>query len=324
MADVPGEAPEHCPGTKSEQAGKASACAGCPNQKLCSSGATKQVDPGIELVKERLSNVKHKILILSGKGGVGKSTVTSLVSRVLADSNPDKNIAVLDIDICGPSQPRILGALGEQIHQSGSGWSPVYIEDNLSLMSIGFLLGSPSDAVIWRGPKKNGMIRQFLSEVDWGNLDYLILDTPPGTSDEHLSVTTYLKGSGITGAIVITTPQQVALLDVRKEIDFCNKVNIPILGVIENMSLFVCPKCKNSAEIFPALTGGGRAMADDLNIDFLGSLPLDPLIARCCDEGKNFLTDIPESPTTLVLQEIVKKIIHKCENEKENNVVEKT
>ncbi|XP_015184908.1 PREDICTED: cytosolic Fe-S cluster assembly factor NUBP1 homolog [Polistes dominula] len=324
MADVPGEAPEHCPGTKSEQAGKASACAGCPNQRLCASGATKQADPGIELVKERLSNVKHKILILSGKGGVGKSTVTSLVSRVLADSNPDKNIAVLDIDICGPSQPRILGVLGEQIHQSGSGWSPVYIEDNLSLMSIGFLLGSPSDAVIWRGPKKNGMIRQFLSEVDWGNLDYLILDTPPGTSDEHLSVTTYLKGAGITGAIVITTPQQVALLDVRKEIDFCNKVNIPILGVIENMSLFVCPKCKNSAEIFPALTGGGRAMAADLNIDFLGSLPLDPLIARCCDEGKNFLTDIPESPTILVLKDIVKKIIHKCENEKDNNVIDKT
>lgn len=121
-----------------------------------------------------------------------------------------------------------------------------YIEDNLSLMSIGFLLDSPSSAVIWRGPKKNGMIRQFLSEVDWGNLDYLILDTPPGTSDEHLSVTTYLKGAGITGAIVITTPQQVALLDVRKEIDFCNKVNIPILGVVENMSLFVCPKCKVS------------------------------------------------------------------------------
>ncbi|XP_046829839.1 cytosolic Fe-S cluster assembly factor NUBP1 homolog isoform X2 [Vespa crabro] len=307
MADVPSTAPEHCPGTQSDHAGKASACAGCPNQVLCASGATKQPDPDIKLIKEKLSNVKHKILILSGKGGVGKSTMTSLISRVLADNNPDKNIAVLDIDICGPSQPRILGAIGEQIHQSGSGWSPVYIEDNLSLMSIGFLLDSPSSAVIWRGPKKNGMIRQFLSEVDWGNLDYLILDTPPGTSDEHLSVTTYLKGAGITGAIVITTPQQVALLDVRKEIDFCNKVNIPILGVVENMSLFVCPKCKNSAEIFPALTGGGRAMAADLNIDFLGSLPLDPLIARCCDEGKNFLTDIPESPTILVLREIVKK-----------------
>lgn len=263
-------------------------------------------------------------MILSGKGGVGKSTITSLLSRVLADSNPDRNVGVLDIDICGPSQPRILGALGEQVHQSGSGWSPVYIEDNLSLMSIGFLLGSSNDAVIWRGPKKNGMIRQFLSEVDWGNLDYLILDTPPGTSDEHLSVTTYLKGAGITGAIVVTTPQQVALLDVRKEIDFCKKVNIPILGVIENMSTFVCPKCKNSAEIFPALTGGGRSMANDLNVEFLGSLPLDPLVARCCDEGKNFLTDIPESPTVLALRDIVKKIVNKCENDNEKDLIDFT
>ncbi|XP_017791092.1 PREDICTED: cytosolic Fe-S cluster assembly factor NUBP1 homolog [Habropoda laboriosa] len=217
-------------------------------------------------------------------------------------------VAVLDIDICGPSQPRVLGAIGEQVHQSGSGWSPVYIEDNLSLMSIGFLLESPSDAVIWRGPKKNGMIRQFLSEVDWGMLDYLILDTPPGTSDEHLSVTSYLKDAGITGAIIVTTPQQIALLDVRKEIDFCRKVNVPILGVIENMSIFVCPKCKNSAEIFPATTGGGRTMAKDLGIEFLGSVPLDPLLARCCDEGKNFLTEIPDSPTVLTLQEIIQNV----------------
>ncbi|XP_076238492.1 NUBP iron-sulfur cluster assembly factor 1 [Calliopsis andreniformis] len=318
MADVPSDAPQHCPGTTSQDAGKASMCAGCPNQTLCASGATKQPDPGIALVKERLSTVKHKILVLSGKGGVGKSTVTSLVSRCLAASNPDINVGVLDIDICGPSQPRVLGAIGEQVHQSGSGWSPVYIEDNLSLMSIGFLLSSPSDAVIWRGPKKNGMIRQFLSEVDWGNLDYLILDTPPGTSDEHLSAASFLKDAGIAGAIIVTTPQQVALLDVRKEIDFCKKVNMPILGVIENMSTFVCPKCKDSVEIFPALTGGGRAMAKDLNLEFLGSLPLDPLLARCCDEGKNFLTEVPDSPTVLALQDIVQKIVKKCEEKNKN------
>ncbi|CAL7933679.1 unnamed protein product [Xylocopa violacea] len=269
MADIPTDAPQHCPGTTSEDAGKASMCAGCPNQTICMSGVTKQV-------------------------------------------------AVLDIDICGPSQPRVLGAIGEQVHQSGSGWSPVYIEDNLSLMSIGFLLANPRDALIWRGPKKNGMIRQFLSEVDWGTLDYLILDTPPGTSDEHLSVTSYLKDTDITGAIIVTTPQEVALLDVRKEIDFCRKVNVPILGVIENMSIFVCPKCKNSVEIFPALTGGGRAMATELGIDFLGSLPLDPLLAKCCDEGKNFLTEVPESPTVMMLQEIVQKIVEKCEKTKSN------
>ncbi|KMQ96824.1 cytosolic fe-s cluster assembly factor nubp1-like protein [Lasius niger] len=318
MADVPSEAPEHCPGTQSEKAGKASACAGCPNQSLCSSGATKQPDPGIELVKEKLSSVRNKLLVLSGKGGVGKSTVTSLISRCLAANNSDRNIGVLDIDICGPSQPRVLGALGEQIHQSGSGWSPVYIEDNLSLMSIGFLLSSPSDAVIWRGPKKNGMIRQFLSEVDWGTLDYLILDTPPGTSDEHLSATSYLKGTGITGAIIITTPPQVALLDVRKEIDFCRKVNVPILGVVENMSIFVCPKCKSTAEIFPALTGGAQTMSKELNVEFLGSIPLDPLLARCCDEGKNILTEISDSPTVSALNKICKRIVQKCEEEKEN------
>lgn len=120
------------------------------------------------------------------------------------------------------------------------------MEDNLSVMSIGFLLSSPDDAVIWRGPKKNGMVKQFLGEVDWGTLDYLLVDTPPGTSDEHLSSVQYLLKAGLTGALLVTTPQEVALLDVRKEIDFCRKTNVKILGVIENMSLFVCPNCKVS------------------------------------------------------------------------------
>ncbi|XP_051168639.1 cytosolic Fe-S cluster assembly factor NUBP1 homolog [Leptopilina boulardi] len=319
MSDVPAEAPEHCPGTKSESAGKVSACAGCPNQSACASGATKQEDPGKALVKERLSSVKNKILVLSGKGGVGKSTITSLISRALADDNINRNVAVLDIDICGPSQPRVLGVIGEQVHHSGSGWSPVFVEDNLSVMSIGFILQNTSDAVIWRGPKKNGMIRQFLSEVDWGNLDYLILDTPPGTSDEHLSVSTYLKEVGITGAIIVTTPQEVALLDVRKEINFCQKVNIPILGIVENMSIFVCPKCETPSEIFPALTGGGRKLSEESNIEFLGSLPLDPLLARCCDEGKNVLTEVPNSPVIPVLKSIVQKIVKKCEAAEEES-----
>ncbi|KAK1123253.1 hypothetical protein K0M31_008883 [Melipona bicolor] len=324
MADMPSDISQHCPGTASKDAGKASICTNCPNQMICASGISQQPDLTADLIKRKLSTVKHKLLILSGKGGVGKSTITSLISRSLALNNPDINVAVLDIDICGPSQPRVLGVIGEQVHQSGSGWSPVYIEDNLSLMSIGFLLANPSDAVIWRGPKKTGMIKQFLSEVDWGALDYLILDTPPGTSDEHLSATSYLKHAGITGVIIITTPQQVALLDVRKEIDFCRKVNIPILGVIENMSIFVCPNCNNSVEIFPALTGGGCVMAKELNVEFLGSLPLDPLLAKCCDEGKNFLTEIPESPTILTLQTIVQKIIDRCEKIKHPSEIDTT
>ncbi|KAF2893042.1 hypothetical protein ILUMI_13136 [Ignelater luminosus] len=312
MSDKPADAPEHCPGTQSEDAGKASACAGCPNQQLCSSGATKGPDPGIQLVQERLEQVKHKILVLSGKGGVGKSTLTALLSRGLALNNSNENVAVLDIDICGPSQPRVLGVAGEQVHQSGSGWSPVYVEDNLSVMSIGFLLSSVDDAIIWRGPKKNGMIRQFLSEVDWGNLDYLLIDTPPGTSDEHLSAATYLAKANLTGAILVTTPQEVALLDVRKEIDFCHKVNIKILGVIENMSIFVCPCCKRLSEIFPATTGGAKQMCMDLDVPFLGSLPLDPLLARYCDEGKDYLTELPDNTATKVLCEIIEKLVSVC------------
>ncbi|XP_030036288.2 cytosolic Fe-S cluster assembly factor nubp1-A [Manduca sexta] len=313
MSSIPENAPQHCPGTQSEDAGKASACAGCPNQNICASGEASRPDPAIELIKNRLSNVKHKILILSGKGGVGKSTVTSLLGHGLAARNANMNVGILDADICGPSQPRVLGVRGEQVHNSGSGWSPVYVTDNLSLMSIGFLLGSPDDAVIWRGPKKNGMIKQFLSEVDWGQLDYLLVDTPPGTSDEHLSAVQYLLGAGLSGAVVVTTPQEVALLDVRKEIQFCNKLHLTVLGVVENMSLFVCPNCKTRSEIFPATTGGASQMCSDLDVPLLGSLPLDPLLARCCDDGRDFLQELPNSPAVLALNDILDKIVAICE-----------
>ncbi|XP_075978676.1 NUBP iron-sulfur cluster assembly factor 1 isoform X2 [Anticarsia gemmatalis] len=313
MSGVPENAPQHCPGTQSEDAGKASACAGCPNQNICASGAASGPDPAIQIIKDRLSNVKHKILVLSGKGGVGKSTVTSLLGHALAARNADANVGILDADICGPSQPRVLGVRGEQVHNSGSGWSPVYVTDNLSLMSIGFLLGSPDDAVIWRGPKKNGMIKQFLSEVDWGDLDYLLIDTPPGTSDEHLSAAQYLSQAGLSGAVVVTTPQEVALLDVRKELQFCRKLNLPVIGVLENMSLFVCPNCKTRSEIFPATTGGAAAMCSELDVPLLGSLPLDPVLARCCDDGRDFLTELPNSPAVVALKAIVEKIVATCE-----------
>lgn len=248
-------------------------------------------------------------MILSGKGGVGKSTVTSLIARTLAHLNADENFGILDIDICGPSQPRMCGVLGEQVHQSGSGWSPVFIEENLSLMSIGFLLNSQDDAVIWRGPKKNGMIKQFLSEVDWGMLDYLIIDSPPGTSDEHLSVTTYLSGIGSWGAVLVSTPQEVSLLDVRKQITFCKRMDIPIVGVVENMSSFVCPKCSTESIIFPSAEDNSTTeMCKEMNVKFLGRLPLDPRLTRCCDEGKNFITEFENSSTITSLKEIVSNV----------------
>ncbi|KAJ8387086.1 hypothetical protein AAFF_G00160260 [Aldrovandia affinis] len=298
MSDVPSDAPEHCPGTQSEQAGKTSACEGCPNQKICSSGAPRAPDPAVEVIKENLALVKHKILVLSGKGGVGKSTFSANLAHGLA-RDVSNEVALLDVDICGPSIPRIMGLEGEQVHQSGSGWSPVYVEDNLAVMSIGFLLSGPDDAVIWRGPKKNGMIKQFLRDVDWGELDYLIVDTPPGTSDEHLSIVQYLSGAGIDGAILITTPQEISLQDVRKEIRFCQKVKLPIIGVVENMSGFVCPKCKNTSQIFPPTTGGAEKMCADLDLPLLGRIPLDPRIGRSCDEGRSFCSFCDQEPSII-------------------------
>lgn len=165
--------------------------------------------------------MKHKILVLSGKGGVGKSTVSAQLAFALA--NQGKQVGLLDIDICGPSIPTMLGLVGQEVHQSASGWSPVYVEDNLGVMSIGFMLPTTDDAVIWRGPRKNGLIKQFLTDVDWGQLDYLIIDTPPGTSDEHISIVQYLKATNVDGAVIVTTPQEVAMADVRKEINFCKK-----------------------------------------------------------------------------------------------------
>lgn len=306
------EEPENCPGVGTESAGFSSACAGCPNQQICSDPNKPTVDPGKALVDERLKTVKNKLLILSGKGGVGKSTVTMLLTRFLAKKFPEKNFGVLDLDICGPSQPRILGVENEQVHMSGSGWSPVSVDDNICLMSIGFLLSSSDDAIIWRGPKKNGMIRQFLSEVDWGNLDLLLLDTPPGTSDEHLSATSYLKSENEkVRALIVTTPPEVSIIDVRKEISFCKKQGIEIVGVIENMSEFVCEHCNKSSEIFPAKTGGAKAMCEDLCVNFLGSLPLDLNIAKACDKGED-ITQF-KGKTVEALEHVCNSILSTCE-----------
>lgn len=279
--------PQHCPGTESAEAGQASACQGCPNQQICASSLPKGPDPAIDLIAQRLANVKHKILILSGKGGVGKSTLTAMLARALAASDTNLNIGVLDIDLCGPSAPRVFGVVNEQVHQSGSGWSPIYVEDNLCLMSAGFLLPSEDAALIWRGPKKNGLIKQLLQDVDWEQLDFLLVDTPPGTSDEHLSIVQYLSGAGLDGALIISTPQEVALLDVRKEVDFCRKVQLPILGIVENMTSFTCPTCSHASIIWPALSGGAAKLAQDLSVPLLGQIPLDPRIGRACDEGNN-------------------------------------
>lgn len=305
VQDLPNPEPEHCPGPESEAAGKDDACNGCANQSICASQMPKGPDPDLPAINKRLAVVKHKLLVLSGKGGVGKSTFTSMLSWALA-ADDDLEVGAMDLDICGPSLPRMLGAEGESVHESNSGLSPVYVADNLGLMSISFMLPDPDAAVIWRGAKKNGLIKQFLKDVNWGdNLDYLVVDTPPGTSDEHLSVTTYMKEAGIDGALIVTTPQEVALLDVRKEIDFCRKANIRILGVVENMAGFVCPNCKGESQIFKPTTGGGRQLCKELGIPFLGSVPLDPRIGRSCDEGVSFFDTCSDSPAATAILDVV-------------------
>ncbi|KAI8076681.1 cytosolic Fe-S cluster assembly factor CFD1 [Gilbertella persicaria] len=190
-----------------------------------------------------LAGIKNIVLVLSGKGGVGKSSVTTQLALALVHQG--KKVGVLDIDLTGPSIPRMLGLDGKQVHQASQGWVPVYADENkqLSCMSIGFLLSNKNDSVVWRGPKKNAMIKQFLQDVYWGELDYLLIDTPPGTSDEHIGIVEYLRDFNPDGAVIVTTPQGVAIADVRKELSFCKKVKLPILGVVENMSGFVCPHC---------------------------------------------------------------------------------
>jgi Mrp family chromosome partitioning ATPase len=295
--------PEHCPGPESEQAGKADSCAGCPNQAICAS-APKGPDPDVAVIAARLANVRHKILVLSGKGGVGKSTFTTLLAHALA-SDPDATVGIMDTDVCGPSIPKMTGVEAETVHVSGAGWSPVWAADNLAVMSIQFMLPGRDDAVIWRGAKKNGLIKQFLRDVEWGDMDFLLVDTPPGTSDEHLSVNALLSASGIDGAVLVTTPQEVSLLDVRKELDFCRKAGIRILGLAENMSGFVCPRCRNQSDIFQATTGGAAALAEELGVRFLGAVPLDPRIGMACDYGESYFDSFPDSPACLAFRRVV-------------------
>lgn len=303
-SDVPEDAPTGCPGTQAESAGKADTCVGCPNQAACSSGEAKNAgpDPDVLAVASRLSSVKHKILVLSGKGGVGKSTVAAQLSICLS-ANHSSEVGLLDVDVCGPSAPHMLGVSDEEVRMSNSGWSPVYVEDNLAVMSIGFMLPDKDDAIIWRGARKTGLIKQFLRDVDWGDLDYLIVDAPPGTSDEHISLVQMLAKADVDGALIVTTPQEVSLLDVRKEINFCRKSNTKVLGVIENMAGFVCQHCQGCTDIFFPSSGGAEKMCKDMNVPYLGKIPLDPCISRAGELGKSaFETDSPTAGVKALLE----------------------
>ena len=249
----------------------------------------------------RLCRINHKIVVLSGKGGVGKSTVAvNLATALMLEGS---RVGLLDVDIHGPSVPTMLGLENETLQGADGGLLPVEL-GNMKIMSLGFLLKNPDDAVIWRGPMKMGVIKQFLTDVEWGDLDYLIVDAPPGTGDEPLSLCQLIQP--LDGAVIVTTPQRVAAIDVRKSISFCRQLHVPVLGVIENMSGFVCPKCGEITQILPA--GGGRKIAADMKVPFLGAIPMDPDIAQSGDEGRAFIHHYASSPTAKLMQDILDKI----------------
>jgi len=251
--------------------------------------------------------ITHKILVLSGKGGVGKSTVAANLAVSLSLSG--KSVGLLDIDIHGPSIPKLFNLEDEKLTVIGDSLMPVKVSENLKVMSIGFMLMHKDDPVIWRGPRKYHMIRQFVMDVEWGELDYLIIDSPPGTGDEPLSVVQLLKK--VDGSLIVSTPQDVALLDARKTIKFSSKMGVPVIGLIENMSAFVCPHCGKAIDIFKG--SGVKKAAKDFNVDILGNIPIDTEIVSAGDEGRSVFADDKNPVAKKVFEEIVEKIIKKVE-----------
>lgn len=258
-------------------------------------------------VEERLSLIRRVLLVLSGKGGVGKSTVAVNIAVALAGEG--KEVGLLDIDIHGPSIPRMLGLEGEPILSHGSAILPVEFTPNLKVMSMGFFLKGRDDAVIWRGPMKYGVIRQFLGDVEWGELDYLVVDSPPGTGDEPLNIA-QMVGKRVS-AVIVTTPQRVSIDDVRKSIDFCRKVEIPVAGIVENMSGFICPHCGGTVDIFE--NGGGKRLADEAEVPFLGSIPLDPQVVRSGDEGRPLVLGQRDSAVSQAFREVIAHVVSSVE-----------
>lgn len=258
-----------------------------------------------QIINQFLQTVDHKIVVMSGKGGVGKSTVSTNLAVFL--SNQGYQVGLLDVDVHGPSIAGLLGLTGLKLNTIGNQIQPYHYTENLKVVSIQGLLEQPDDPLIWRGPVKIGIIRQFLSDVNWGPLDFLIIDSPPGTGDEPLTVAQTVTGCQ---AVIVTTPQEIALADVRKSIQFCQKVNMPVLGLIENMSGFVCPICGSQHEIFKS--GGGEKTASDWSIPFLGRLPIDPGVVTAGDAGQAI--DSLTSLTKEKMQHIVDQMLQQLPN----------
>jgi ATP-binding protein involved in chromosome partitioning len=252
-------------------------------------------------LKDRMAKIKHKIAVISGKGGVGKSTVT--VNLAAAFAQMGNKVGVLDADIHGPSVPKLLGLEGQVVKTSALGVFPVDGPLGMKVMSIDFFL--PEDApTIWRGPLKMRAIRQFLSDIVWGELDFLFIDLPPGTGDEPLSIAQLLPE--MDGVVIVTMPTGLSSLVVKKAITFAERLKMPIIGVVENMSGFICPHCGKKTEIFQS--GGGKKMAQETGVPFLGSIPIDPTVGVDSDKGRPFVIAHADSSAAKAFKEIVEKV----------------
>jgi ATP-binding protein involved in chromosome partitioning len=282
----------------------------CEGKHDSCSEANERTDPGKEKYEEeqrlklKMSRIKRKIAVISGKGGVGKSTVTVNLAMAFAVHGYANHVGILDADITGPCVPKMLGLHGQRLPTSPAGISPALGPMGIKVVSMDFLLPSDESPVIWRGPLKMKAISQFLSDIVWGELEFLFIDLPPGTGDEPLSIMQLVPE--MDGVVIVTIASEVSQIVVKKAVTFSRKLGIPIIGVIENMSGFVCPKCGTDIDIFKV--GGGKKIADDLSVPFLGRIPIDPEICRDSDNGVPFITEHFDSPATKAFQEIVKKI----------------
>ncbi len=258
-------------------------------------------------VREQLSKIKHKIMVMSGKGGVGKSTIA--VNIAVGLSLQDFMVGLLDVDLHGPSIPKMLGARDLKLTRRPDGrLGAIKYSPNLKFLSIEPLLPSEDSAIIWRGPIKISAIKQFIGDIDWGELDYLIIDAPPGTGDEPLTIAKTIPDAY---ALIVTTPQEVSLIDVKKSIRFCQKVKMRILGLVENMSGFICPHCGKPLDLFKR--GGGQKLAEEMGIRFLGKIPIDPRIVDTGDRGKPIVGAYPESITAKAFEDLIRNIVSATE-----------
>jgi ATP-binding protein involved in chromosome partitioning len=253
-----------------------------------------------------MKKIKHKIAVISGKGGVGKSTVTVNLGMAFAMHGYVNSVGILDADIHGPCVPKMLGLRGQKLQANPIGVFPVMGPLGIKVVSMDFLLSSDEAPVIWRGPLKMKAIQQFLSDIMWGELEFLFIDLPPGTGDEPLSVMQLIPD--MDGVIIVTIPSEVSQVVVKKAVTFARQLGVPVIGIIENMSGFVCPKCGTEINIFKV--GGGQKIAEDLSVPFLGSIPIDPEICRDSDNGIPFITEHVDSPATKAFSDIVKKVQH--------------